>query len=72
MVYRGHGYHNHIESLRGAYRGSEEDLLMTMNETQIEEYIEELEKDLKEAREEIQELESYINSNAFKKPFGDL
>ncbi len=44
---------------------------MTMNETQIEEYIEELEKDLKEAREEIQELESYINSNAFKKPFGD-
>ena len=44
---------------------------MTMNETQIEEYIEELEKDLKEAREEIQELESYINSNAFRKPVGD-
>lgn len=45
---------------------------MTMNETQIEEYIEELEKDLKEAQQEIQELEAYINSNAFKKPFGDL
>ena len=44
---------------------------MTMNETQIEEYIEELEKELKEAQEEIQELESYINSNAFRKHFGD-